>query len=410
MRGTILGRFGLYRGRRGTWLLLGLVVLLAITACGTAATSTGPSTETAPSDNAPPASEGSTATPAPPVRLEDVPLVDTSISSVPLKDIVFDTFNGGIVRLDQAPEELILRLRDAIAPIYQPAYGDPDYIPWLQSSDLVLGSVSGSNAFAYPIKVLNFRELVNDVIDDVPVLITFCPLCASGVVFSRELDGRTLIFGNTSALFQADLVMFDHQTGSYWFQVAGEAVVGELTGSRLEILPSVTMTWGEWKALYPETRLLAGTANDPTLFSSTAFQRDPFSGLQDQVNMDRFPFPVDEDRLDRRLQSGELVLTVEVGDAAVNDQIGGQPVVVFSRTGTLAGGAFFPVVDGQTLTSDYRAADQSFVDRQTGSAWDGSGRASSGPLAGTQLERLDTRRAFWFSIAIAFPEINLYLP
>ena len=417
-------RFGLYRGRRGTWLLLGLVLLLAVTACGTAATSTGPSRETAPSDNAPPTSEGATATPAPPIRLEDVPMVDTSISSVPLKDIVFDTFDGGFVDLEQAIAEpsLILRLRDAIAPIYQPAYGDPDDIPWLRSSDLVMGYVSGSTASAYPIKVLNFHELVNDVIDDVPVLITFCPLCASGVVFSRELDGRTLIFGNTSALFQADLVMFDHQTGSYWFQVAGEAIVGELTGARLDLLPSVTMTWGEWKALYPETRLLAGTANDPTLFFSTAFQRDPFSGLQDQVNRDRFSFPVDEDRLDRRLQSGELVLTVEVGDAAtaypldrigdaaVNDQIGGQPVVVFSRVGNLAAAAFSPVVDGQTLTFDYRAADQSFVDRQTGSAWDASGRASSGPLAGTQLERLDTRRAFWFSIAIAFPEINLYLP
>ena len=120
MRGTIR-RFGLYRGRHGIWLLLGLVLLLAITACGTAATSTGPSTETDPSDSAPPTSEGATATSAPQIRLEDVPMVDTSISSVPLSDIVFDPYDGGLVRLDQAPEELILRLRDAIAPIYQPA-------------------------------------------------------------------------------------------------------------------------------------------------------------------------------------------------------------------------------------------------------------------------------------------------
>ena len=216
--------------------------------------------------------------------------------------------------------------------------------------------------------------------------------------------------------------MFDHQTGSYWFQVAGEAVVGEPTGARIQLLSFVPGHGDRGKELYPETRLLAGIANDPNLFSSTAFQRDPFVGYQDQVNRDRFLFSVDEDRLDRRLQSGELVLTIEVGDAAtaypldrigdaaVNDQIGGQPVVVFSRVGNLSVAAFSPVADGQTLTFDYRAADQSFVDRQTGSAWDTSGRASGGTLAGTQLERLDTRRAFGFSIAIAFPEINLYLP
>jgi hypothetical protein len=352
-------------------------------------------------------------------------MVNTSIASVPLNDIVFDTFGRSLARfvpLDRATEEFILELRDAIVPIYQPAYGVGEDLPWLSDDDLVIGYVSGDEAYAYPINILDFHELINDEIGGIPVLITYCPLCASGVVYSRVLDGETLLFGNTSALYQSDLVMYDHQTGSYWFQTGGEAVVGSLTGAHLDLLPSTTMSWGEWKKLHPETQVLTGTIGSPTRFSSPRYHGGIFSGYQDRVNEDDFAFPVDSDKLDNRLLSGELVLTVEVGDAvtayplerigdaAVNDWVGGEPVVVFSRENSRAAGAFSREVEGQVLTFDYRAHDDSFVDQETGSLWDAAGRATSGPLVGAQLERMNTRRAFWFSIVIAFPEVNLYLP
>ena len=202
---------------------------------------------------------------------------------MPLGDIIFDTFNGRYVPLDQASVGLIYGLRDAIVPVAQPAYGGLDALPWLQDSDLVIGYVSGEDAYAYPINVLNAHEIVNDEIDGLPVLITYCPLCFSGVVFSRDLDGLLLTFGNTSALYQSDLVMYDHQTGSYWFQVAGESVVGTLTGSRLKLLPSATMAWGEWKDLFPRSRLLAGTAGSPTMFTDSRYSQDIFDGYQDRL-------------------------------------------------------------------------------------------------------------------------------
>jgi hypothetical protein len=154
----------------------------------------------------------------------------------------------------------------------------------------------------------------------------------------------------------------------------------------------------------------------------TRYHGGIFSGYQDWVNEDDFAFPVDSDKLDNRLLSGDLVLTVEVGDvvtayplerigdATVNDRVGGEPVVVFSRENSRAAGAFSREVAGQVLTFDYRAHDDSFVDQETGSLWDAAGRATSGPLVGAQLERMNTRRAFWFSIVIAFPDVNLYLP
>ena len=161
---------------------------------------------------------------APEVNIFVVPMVYTNKASVPLSDIVFDTFGRSLASykpFDQADEEVILDLRGAITPIYQPVYGPADDLPWLSDYDLVMGYVSGNAAYAYPINILNLHELVNDEIDGIPVLVSYCPLCASGVVYKLELNSRVLLFGITRALYQLDLVMYDHQSGSYWFQVVG---------------------------------------------------------------------------------------------------------------------------------------------------------------------------------------------
>ena len=429
-------------GQNKLWTGLAAVLLVFGVACGAAATpSTQAPTATAPLEPVtdtpaarPPSPTGGvgdsanlqpTETEAGDLDLLAVPKLDTTVANVPLGDIVFDTFGRRFERfvpLDQASEEFILALRDAIVPIYRPVYGDADGLPWLSIDDLVIGYVAGDEAFAYPVKVLNLHELVNDDIGGIPVLISYCPLCASGVVYRRQLDGRVLRFGNTSALYQSDLVMYDHQTGSYWFQTGGEAVVGTLTGSRLDLLPSTTMFWWEWLELYPETRLLTGRASSPIQFASPRYGRSSFDGYQERVNQEKFVFPVDADRLDDRISAGDRVLTVEVGDAvtaypldrvgttAINDLVGGKPIVVFSKENNRLVGAFSRDLAGQTLTFDYRDADGFFVDQETGSVWDGAGRVVEGPLAGAELEWVNTRRAFWFSIVVTFPDVALYLP
>jgi len=354
-----------------------------------------------------------------------VPDVDRSIHSVPLEDILFDTFgttSARFVPLSEISDELQTDLRDAIIPVDLPVYGGADALPWLEDEDLVLGYESGDEAFAYPINILNFHEIVNDVIGGDPVLITYCPLCVSGVVFSRDVDGQTLTFGNTSALYQSDLVMYDHQTGSYWFQVAGEAVVGTMTGSHLDPLPSATMPWGRWKALHPDTLLLTGVEGGlETLFARSSYGNGFGSGYQEIVNSEQFAFPVDKEKLDGRLSAGELVLTVEsggamtafplgvIGDGAVNAEVGGEAVVVFTEAGGLSVAAFSRTLDGQTLSFDFQG-DGIFTDRETGSTWDFAGRAEDGPLAGSRLERMSTRRSFWFAVAISFPGVKIHTP
>ena len=133
-----------------------------------------------------------------------------------------------------------------------PRYDGPEGGDWLSSDDLILGYEGQDAAFAYPVKMLNFHEIVHDVVDGVPILVTYCPLCASGVVFERTIDGDEAVFGNTSALYQNDLVMYDWKTGSYWFQSGGEAIVGTLTGTRLDLLASAMMPWSAWLDLHSD--------------------------------------------------------------------------------------------------------------------------------------------------------------
>lgn len=351
------------------------------------------------------------------------PPVDTTIHGVPLEDIVFDTFDGNFVRLSDASSATIERLRDAILPIYEPRYDDLGGGDWIRSEDTVLGFVSESGvAYAYPIRMLNAHEIVNDVIAGVPVLITYCPLCASGVVYDRRVDGRELIFGNTSALFENDLIMYDHQTGSYWFQVGGEAIVGTLTGKRLDVLPSVTLPWKQWLDLHPDTQVLSLNQAFEHIYP---YGRDYFPDVQRRANEGRFFFPISDSEIDDSFRPGTVMLTVLadksdpekaypldlLGDAVLNDVIAGEDVVIFSRASGPAGIALSRrLADGTVLTFELPGGSPIARDRETGTSWDFSGRAVAGPLVGEKLTPLPTRRAFWFAVSLGFPNIEVYKP
>ena len=181
-----------------------------------------------------------------------LPALDVSQHTVPLEQVYFDTFDGGSVRLSEANEPLIARLRDAIPPIDAPRYETAAMGDWLDGADLVLGFVTeAGDAYAYPHKILNFHEIVNEEFDGIPVLISYCPLCRSGVVYDRRLEGRTLSFGNTSALYESDLVMFDRETNSYWWQVAGRAIVGALSRIAAHSSPLLHRDVGRVEAAAP---------------------------------------------------------------------------------------------------------------------------------------------------------------
>ncbi|MEJ7655179.1 MAG: DUF3179 domain-containing (seleno)protein [Chloroflexia bacterium] len=318
--------------------------------------------------------------------------------------------------------------RDGIPPIDDPRFVSvSEASAWLKPQEPVIHLAVGEDVRAYPLQILIWHEIVNDTVGGVPVAVTFCPLCNTAIAFDRRASGRTLDFGTTGNLRNSDLVMWDRQTESWWQQVAGEAIVGELTGKRLTMLPATIISWQEFRQRVPEGRVLA---------RDTGYRREygtnPYAGYD---KADEPPFLYDGE-LDGRLPPKERVAAVSlagedvaypfsrlVKERVVADRVGGQPVVVFFQPGVAsaldaaaiadsrdvgATGVYRPEIEGRRLTFSWR--DNGFIDAETASRWTVLGRAVSGPMAGKQLEPVVHGNHFWFAWAAFKPGTRIYAP
>jgi hypothetical protein len=299
---------------------------------------------------------------------------------------------------------------------------------WLKSRDPVMVVEDGGVVKAYPLAILIWHEIVNDVVAGLPVAVTFCPLCNTALVFDRRLDGRVLDFGTTGRLRHSDLVMYDRQTETWWQQATGEAIVGALVGKELHDVPSSTLAWEEARQLYPRIQVLS---------RETGHQRDygrnPYAGYDDPGGSPLSGFF--GGRADPRLPAMARVVAVELGKGwaasfdhlqdrhVVNETVAGTPLVVFWKAGAASAldrseisrgrdvgqtAVFDRRLDGRVLT--FRAVRGGFRDRETGSGWTLSGRAVDGPLRGKQLRAIPHGNHFWFAWAVFRPDTELWTP
>jgi hypothetical protein len=315
--------------------------------------------------------------------------------------------------------------RDGIPPIDEPKTTSQAAADrWLSDREPVLAVAVDDRTRAYPVQILIWHEIVNDALAGRPIAVTYCPLCNSSLVFDRRVGDRALTFGTTGNLRRSDLVMWDRQTESWWQQLTAEAVVGRLTGVRLEVLPSQTLSWADFKRAYPDGDVLS---------RDTGFQRDygsnPYTGY-DQRDSEPFLF---DGKADDRLPPKERVVAI-VGDdetvvvpfdrladdPAVELDVGGRPVVVLYKRGVVSpldassiqssrdvgtAAAFDARVGHRSLTFERRGG--GFVDRETGSRWDMAGRAVAGELAGERLEPVRHDQQFWFALAAFVPDARI---
>ena len=162
--------------------------------------------------------------------------------------------------------------KDGIPAIDDPVFKPIDEVD-LPDREPVIGLRIGDDIRAYPLRILMWHEIVNDVVDGVPVVVTFCPLCNAAMVFDRRVDGRVLDFGTTGKLRHSDLIMYDRETESWWQQFLGEAIVGELIGSKLTYLPSRLESYARFRARAPKGMVLV--PNDP---DARSYGENPYAG------------------------------------------------------------------------------------------------------------------------------------
>ncbi len=142
-----------------------------------------------------------------------------------------------------------------------PSIDNPKFVPVSEMHDMgplepVIGLVINGDARAYPLRILTWHEIANDVVGGVPVVVTYCPLCNSAIVFDSRVDGVATEFGTTGKLRNSDLVMYDRNTDSWWQQYLGVGIVGEQTGKELRMLPSRLESWDRFAARHPDGQVL----------------------------------------------------------------------------------------------------------------------------------------------------------
>jgi hypothetical protein len=146
-----------------------------------------------------------------------------------------------------------------------PSIDNPKFISvqeaskFLEDSELVLGLNVNGDIRVYPLQILVWHEIVNDEVGDVPVAVTYCPLCFTNQVFNRSLDdGQEVVeFGTSGKLYNSNLVMYDRTSKSLWSQALAEGIVGKYAGTKLQRVPFDVAYWKEWKQLYPDSKILS---------------------------------------------------------------------------------------------------------------------------------------------------------
>ena len=176
--------------------------------------------------------------------------------------------------------------RDGIPALDAPPTWSAEAAPW-HPDETVIGVALGGEARAYPLAILSWHELVNDSLGERPILVSYCPLCGTGMVFDRRIDGRARSFGVSGLLYQSDLLLYDRETESLWSQIESRAVTGPASGSKLRLLRSKLVPWSRWKAEHPATTVLSVDTGH-----SRDYANEPYGDYAHSEKL-IFPAPVD---------------------------------------------------------------------------------------------------------------------
>ena len=396
--------------KRRTAILIATAIALA--ACGGASVA-------GPSDSESPASD---------ITADDDSQVTIPIHLESMAAIWETDFSNSIIDL----EELLVGIplsdpRDAIPPIDNPQFEAVSESDWIQGQEPGVLIEIEEDARFYPLSVMTRHEIVNDEVGGIPVAVTYCPLCNTALVFDRRFEGETLRLGVSGLLRNSDLVMWDDVTQTLWQQVTGEAIVGKHAGKSLTPLASAIVRWADFRDTHPDGQALSSDQGFGLVYGSNPYEfyssrSRPYNFYSGEID-DRFPalervVGISVNGIDKAYPFS-LINKVRV----VHDNLAGQELVVFwgasdtadaldsgliaDAIGIGTGIVYNPFVDGKRLTF-VASGDTEFVDNETGTTWSILGKATSGELAGEELELLPHGNEFWFAWQAFFPDAEVW--
>jgi len=305
---------------------------------------------------------------------------------------------------------------DGIPSIDSPSFSNVQDVEFLEDWELVLGVKVGDAVKAYPHVILYYHEIVNDLVDDIPIAVTFCPLTGSGIGWHREIDGDTTEFGVSGLIHKNNLIPYDRKTGSRWSQMLAKSINGELIGMEIEKIQMVEMSWGVWKQAYPESKVLN---------TNTGFERNYEKYLYGEDYSDdnsRILFPVynPDERLDAKTlvhgiisESVSKVYPIDIFDSGlevINDEFEGQKIIVVGSTEFQLAVSYNRTLNDGTIL-EFEGSQRNFPVIATdneGNVWDVFGIAIEGPRKGDKLKPTGGYNAYWFAWADFFNFSQIY--
>jgi hypothetical protein len=317
-----------------------------------------------------------------------------------LIDPNFQVFLSGSVKHEIRLEEITWGgvQKDGIPALTNPKLISAAAASYLNPTDLVFGVVINGDVRAYPLRIMDWHEMFNDVIGGVPVSLAYCTLCGSGILFETSVEGQAtpFVFGSSGFLYRSNKLMYDTATHSLWNQFTGRPVVGQLTASgiTLKTRPVVISSWSDWKSRHPNTKVLALDTGHRRDYRAGAAYGSYFSS-PDLM----FPTNVDQSQLKQKdfvfaLRSSGVEkawpLSLFEGGAVINDRAGIIDLVLIGDAATRTVRAYRS--EGQTFEKG-AGADQV---KSGDESWRITEEALVAP-SGRTLSRLPGHVAYWFA-------------
>jgi len=285
----------------------------------------------------------------------------------------------------------------------------------------------GKTASAYPLRYLVWHHVVNGILNGEPIAVTYDPIAGTARVFRRTVGGQTLSFGNSGLLRDGNALLYDRETESWWQQLTGTAVVGELAGSSLDTIPFAVSSWSVFRRAYPDGQVLVLNTAPPEI----RYGANPYLGYDVPNGKPIFTLAPP----DPRLAPMHRVVVVEVGgqrlavpfpDEGAKEnrvftfEIDGQQVVLFFdrlvsstldtfwlRDSRSVGTFAAYVASNQAQPRTFTATPEGFIDDQTSTVWSVLGRSVAEGEHAAQLELVPSIEGFWFAISAAYPGIEI---
>ncbi len=302
--------------------------------------------------------------------------------------------------------------KDGIPSIDAPNFTTADQASPVLSDDLlVIGIKVENETRAYPHYILDWHEIVNDDVNGVEVAASLCPLTGTSIGWSRIVNDNLTTFGVSGKLYNNNLIPYDRATNSNWSQVGLQCINGSLIGQRPDLVTVLETTWGVWKTMYPDTKVMT---------SNTGFSRNygvyPYGDYRTNNSYLIFPLTIN----DNRIPAKERVHSIIEDDKAkvykfntfgngntLRDVYQGKDILLIGDNTTIVSFELDGPSGSLDFEYDYNGSEGFFKDNE-GTIWNVFGEAISGPGQGNILKPTASFIAYWFSIGAFYPNAEIF--